>query len=412
MFEGVPLAQSSGFALFSLVNMITAGIVGLSANRILEVADRGTFAVGMAIIGITAWVAPCGTSISYRRLAAQEGGIRLKLAYVRLVLIVLSPLALLLSAIVASLLLPGRWSLDIVLLVSLAASTSAMTTCFRAAVAHHRTPVAAVQGSLGGSVAMVAGLPFAVLLDAGIQGLLTIHVLGSVVEMGIHAIRLGADDEQAPIPPRAELVGMWRRLLGTGRPDLAYMVAAAALMRGDRLVLSSVAPATVIGVYAAMTAISEIPLLLAQGGGQAVFRSAAANRHDFSTRRLLGVTVAITTVMGICMAVLAGPLILVAAGSSYSGGQTALRLLALTLVPAAAYQLLATVQTARGRSASAALAGVAGFATTAVADIALAPELGAEGAALAANLGYVVAAVAILVQVRRSSPASRPLVTA
>jgi stage V sporulation protein B len=91
----------------------------------------------------------------------------------------------------------------------------------------------------------------------------------------------------------------------------------------------------------------------------------------------------------------------VAFGQTYVPGATALRILAIAMLPLSVSRILAGDLKGRGRPGSVSLAMLAAVAATVVLDVALIPRLGIAGAGLASLGAYTVSAAILVVLFRR-----------
>jgi O-antigen/teichoic acid export membrane protein len=118
------------------------------------------------------------------------------------------------------------------------------------------------------------------------------------------------------------------------------------------------------------------------------------------------VSLLVVAAAAVVLIALADPLLAVAFGQAYLPGATAIRILAVAMLPLSVSRILAGDLKGRGRPGSVSRAMLAAVVATLVLDIALIPGLGIAGAGLASLGAYTVSA-AILVALFRSVTRAR-----
>jgi len=175
-------------------------------------------------------------------------------------------------------------------------------------------------------------------------------------------------------------------------------------LRLDLLLVPVILDLAAAGVYVIAVRMSETVLLAATAAGSLLFPAVAGQEDERATGTTEHVVRATLIVVGagaLALSLVASPLLYVAFGEAYAGGDTALRITAAAMIPLAVFRLLAGDLKGRGRPGLVSVAALIALLVTVAGNLTLLPLLGIEGAALASLLAYTAAAAVVLMAYRR-----------
>lgn len=250
-----------------------------------------------------------------------------------------------------------------------------------------------------GSLSQLAAVVIVTLGDPSVTAYLVAFAVGAAVEATLAAATARRQPGSADAPSVPE-----RRtaLLRAGPPALTVVLARTGLLRGDRLILGALADPRHVGLYSVAGTATEFLSIGAFAVAQVLFQPVAASSISSSTLRRLRWLAVIGTLIGVAVLVVAAPWLLETLfGADYADAASALRILAIAIVPFALYQIDSYLLAARGRASSAARISVACVVLLLIGNLILVPRYGIEGAAVASLVAYTALALLMSRAVRR-----------
>jgi O-antigen/teichoic acid export membrane protein len=201
-----------------------------------------------------------------------------------------------------------------------------------------------------------------------------------------------------------------RRICGYGiRGQFGGMLSLLNL-RLDVAILGALAGPAVLGVYAVASKYAELLRLPGLAVTYVLYPDFA--RHDKAaatarTRALLARATGLTALAAIPLALAAGPLLTLLYGSAFDGATVPAWILLGGLVGEGLAGLLTAYLYGIGRPGANSLAMAVGVLVTVVGDIALIPDHGAVGAAIASAVAYLTTTAALAIAFRRLAKEDR-----
>jgi O-antigen/teichoic acid export membrane protein len=169
-------------------------------------------------------------------------------------------------------------------------------------------------------------------------------------------------------------------------------------LRLDLLVIPLFLNLSATGVYIVAVRMSEVVTQFANAAASFLFP--AVSRSDVSytelTERTVRATLLVVAASGLAIALLAEMLLGVFFGDEYRAGTNVLRITMIAMIPLAISRLLGGDLKGRGRPGLVSVSAGCALVVTVLADIALIPSYGIEGAALASLLAYSSGALVML----------------
>lgn len=182
-------------------------------------------------------------------------------------------------------------------------------------------------------------------------------------------------------------------------------------LRLDLLLIPLFVDLRAVGIYLIAVRMSEVVAQTASAAAAFLFPAVSRSRvtHAELTERTTRATLLVVALSGVVVALLAENLLRVFFGSDFQSGAAALRITMLAMVPLALTRLLAGDLKGRGRPGVVSIAAGLALSVTVLADLALIPLWGIEGAALASLVAYSTGASVLLVGFRRITGSSAML---
>lgn len=298
-------------------------------------------------------------------------------------------------------------SLWIGLLGALAVPVMAlMQTLMRVLEGRDRIGFAGFCYLLFAAVTLGSTLVALVLFDMGVEGALLASAVGSLV-----ACIVLARDRHIPRSDRADARVTRQELLGMVRIGLPMMAANALRLlarRLDGLLVFGLRGAAQAGLYSVALTMSEIALYAPGAVATAAFPKLAELDEGEDAGGLVAeltrVTIVVTALAALALAVASPALLPAAFGDEFSGTVVPAVLL-LTGAPAMSTQwLLARALAARGRPETLFWSGAVTTVSMLALDLVLVPPFGAAGAAAASGVASVIGCAMTVVGVRRHAP--------
>jgi len=167
-------------------------------------------------------------------------------------------------------------------------------------------------------------------------------------------------------------------------------------LRLDQAMLGALAGNGPLGLYYAAVSVGEMLLYLAINTGAAMMakfgKSSRKERRHLASITMTAVA-ALTALAAVSLALFGGPVVSLVFGKAYLPAVPALRILLLGMVPLALAQVMSQYFIAIGGPQIFARAAVASLVVTVIGDVTLIPRFGADGAAAASVLAYLVMAL-------------------
>lgn len=177
-------------------------------------------------------------------------------------------------------------------------------------------------------------------------------------------------------------------------------------LRLDLLLVPALLRFESAGVYFVATRVSEVVGQASTAAASMLFPHVAGQedrRATAMTEKTARLTLLATFGAAVVLALLSVPVLTVFFGASYAAGATALVILLGSMLPLALSRVLAADLKGRGRPGLVSIGTGAGAVVTVVADLALIPPFGIEGAAIASVLAYATSAVLLAYWYRRET---------
>jgi O-antigen/teichoic acid export membrane protein len=182
-----------------------------------------------------------------------------------------------------------------------------------------------------------------------------------------------------------------------------------ATFRVDALILANTRNPVELGLYAGAANVAEVVLYLPTSVA-AVLLSAGASMSPSDSRvltlRALRLVVASSLALGACGIIFASPIVSLLLGAEFSDSVTPLRILLIGISGVALHQILSAGFAALGKQVLSSVLSVITLILVLLLDLALIPELGPTGAALASMIAYLVGGVLSLLTFLRGQPRS------
>lgn len=187
-----------------------------------------------------------------------------------------------------------------------------------------------------------------------------------------------------------------------GLPAHGGNLADVATFRLDSLILAATAGAGDLGIYAAAINLAEVLLYIPSSVAMVLLPASAASDDPFplALRATLAVAV-ISTFGAVLMIALAPWLIRLLFGPGFEGSVTLLRILSVAMIGMGIRRVLAAELAARRRQAVAAWIAFLTLGVMVTLDLALIPRFGADGAAWASFVAYLLGAGVIIIMFLR-----------
>ena len=399
----------SATAALTVARLVSVGasfLAGVVAARLLTPGSLGLAGVGLAVGWAVAIVANGGLNIATIYFLGRRADERPAIvAYV---------LSLCLGAVVLALILTAA-AAPVVGAVVLGPPAVSMLFVGAALLAA-ATIGYEVTGSLLLGIGRRRAYVIADLLRSVATLGLTVAVLSSVRTASAYVLATGL----AVVVPTLGALLVVRHVVGRLRPrfDAAFSREALRLglagqvgnvltfvnLRLDLLLVPALLRLDLAGIYFVATRVSEVVGQVSTASAAMLFPHVAANgkaRETSTTERATRLTLLVTFVLAVVLAV-AAPMVLGSIfGPAYRVGFAALLILLLGMLPMALTRTLAADLKGRGRPGVVSAATGVGAAVTVIADLVLIPRLGIEGAAVASALAYAVTALVLLGCYRR-----------
>jgi O-antigen/teichoic acid export membrane protein len=252
----------------------------------------------------------------------------------------------------------------------------------------------------------VAAIVVLVLAGAGLVPLLWVPLVATAVSLAMAAILVRG---RMPLRPAFSWV-RWRPVLLDTLPYAIAIAVGVAYFRAAMLIVSLVSSDVETGYFAMSFRVIEIliglPTLILGAAYPILVRSAAEDQDRFgrAVRRTLELSMVLGSFLALITALAAPFVIAILAGAEFDPSVSVLRIQALALAAnfvgvAAGYGLLSA-----GRNRAILAANAIGLTATVVLNLALAPSMGAEGAAIATSVAEWVLTAALLVALLRTAP--------
>ncbi|HJP71908.1 MAG TPA: lipopolysaccharide biosynthesis protein [Candidatus Limnocylindria bacterium] len=177
-------------------------------------------------------------------------------------------------------------------------------------------------------------------------------------------------------------------------------------VRLDLLLVPALLNLEQAGLYYVAVRVSDLVGQAATAASSFLFPHVAGQpdrRDTATTERVTRVTMAVTIVAAVIVAVGAAPLLDVAFGSAYADGTPALLILLAAVVPLSVGRLLSADLKGRGRPGIVSIAAVVSVLVTVALDVTLIPAMGIVGAAVASLVAYSLMAAALLYAYRAAT---------
>lgn len=175
-------------------------------------------------------------------------------------------------------------------------------------------------------------------------------------------------------------------------------------LRLDLLLVPALVRLEAAGVYFIATRVAEVVGQASNAAAAMLFPHVAAQEDrdaTTTTERTSRLTLLATTGAAAVLAALAGPLLGLFFGSAYRAGALALVWLLAAMLPLALARVLGADLKGRGRPGLVSIGTGTGAVVTVLANLALIPPFGIEGAAIASVLAYLSSAVTLAIFYRR-----------
>jgi len=190
------------------------------------------------------------------------------------------------------------------------------------------------------------------------------------------------------VRPRVNLVS-WRRLIVTGLPGIAGGLAQVLTFRIDRYMLGIFLTPGAVGIYSVASTAPEFLRLVPLAVAQPILHRLAAKGAGVSDfRRARRASIGITMVLAAGIFIAAPPAVTLLFGPQFAGAVAPLRILLLAEFGIAMFYMDTVSLMGLGHIRDSALAATIGFALVAVADVALIPRFGINGAAWGSVAAY------------------------
>jgi O-antigen/teichoic acid export membrane protein len=197
-----------------------------------------------------------------------------------------------------------------------------------------------------------------------------------------------------------------RQLMTYSVPALVTTLGQAFVIRGDRLILGLIAGTAPVGIYGAAASFTEMLWLIPGGVAQVAFRRASVTGTRTAGATGRKITMLITGLACVVLAVCTQPLVTILLGPAYSQAVGLAYILIVASLPMASYQLDVAVLNGLGRLSQSGHATTLGTVILAIGCVATIPAHGAYGAAWSSLAAYTAMAALAHSYVRRvKSPA-------
>jgi stage V sporulation protein B len=253
-----------------------------------------------------------------------------------------------------------------------------------------------------GSLAFAAAIVVAVRADFGlVLGLALGFVAASLVGIG----RVG---RRVPLQPRFDPT-LSREALGFGVRGQVGNVLQFLGVRLDLLLVPVLLDLELTGLYYVAVRVSDLVGQAATASASFLFphvAGQAAQRDAAMTERVTRVTLLVTIIAAVAIAIGAGPLLEIAFGEAYAAATAVLLVMLVAVVPLSIGRLVSADLKGRGLPGTVSVGAAVSLVATVVLDLALIPGFGILGAAVASLVAYSLLAVTLLVAYRAATDGS------
>lgn len=179
-------------------------------------------------------------------------------------------------------------------------------------------------------------------------------------------------------------------------------------LRIDLLLIPAMLQLTAAGLYIVAARVSEVLTQVANAAGSLIFPAVAGGDPNSTllTERTVRLSLLVVAVAAVPLLLAAQPFLVLAFGDDYAGGDTALRILAVAMLPLSVTRILAGDLKGRGRPGLVSIATSAALVVNVALDVALIPTAGIAGAAVASFVANSASAVVLVVAFVRLTNAS------
>ncbi len=380
---------SARTTLWALAGVLLSLVSGIISARMLGPSDRGTLAIVLTVVGLTALFGALGTNVSLRVFLPSDSRVTLtvfrrlsmKLVFVNLVLCLIA--MMILSRTVDARLTNMEIVGGIALLAVATFTSTQVLDCFNAVHASARS----AQLNAGGFLITAVLLGAVWVSGGGLLGGLLAYFGGFAARSGAGIWLLFRSSSVHDSPARP---GGQRLLLINGVPLLGMNVGQALMLRSDQLLVGVLAGTQAAGLYAVATIPAGILTVISNSVGQVTFAEAAYGRLTYS-RLLRQTLLALASTLGVAgIGFLLVPwLVPVLFGVDFIGAVGVAQVLLLAQVLLAPYLVLSRAMAGYGLVKWAGYSGLAGVPVLMVSAIALLPTYGLMGAGLAATVAFL-----------------------
>jgi O-antigen/teichoic acid export membrane protein len=260
---------------------------------------------------------------------------------------------------------------------------------------HVWAQASAAQGVVTGGAGVVL-----VLLTRDLLWLCAAPALGQAAALGWLLRRAPAAVRRPPLPSRAELAALFRRLA----PFAATFVATTVFYRADVLLLSHWRAPREVGLYSAAYRFLDVAqaVALAAAGALLPHLSRRGGVRAADARRYVLLTAAAAAPFAAALFLLRAPIVRALYGAEYAEAAAFLGVLAPAIVPLAVNMLALAALAAADAMGGVAMLYLGAAALNVALDLAWIPTRGAHGAAWAALLCESALAVGLVLRMRRA----------
>jgi O-antigen/teichoic acid export membrane protein len=233
-----------------------------------------------------------------------------------------------------------------------------------------------------------------VLLATGAMGVrsMVIANLAAYGALALYGWVLVRRTEPKRVRPDRQMI---RSVFGYGVRSHASTTSSQLNQRLDLLVISIFLSASQLGLYTVAVAFTSLTGLIGASVARVALPTvaglAAGGQRTLQARRLVSLTLIVSTVLSVPIIILAPVIIDIAFGSAYHAATASTRILIVGAIGFSMSRAIEAVLRAVGRPLDAGIAEFVALGATFVGLAALVPVLGLVGAALASLLAYVVA---------------------